>query len=377
MDTRTSGMEGLVNIFHSTYKGRRVLVTGHTGFKGSWLCQWLVELGAEVMGYALTPQTNPNHFDLLGLKIDSRIGDISDEATLKKTLYSFEPEIIFHLAAQPLVRYSYQNPIETYNTNVMGTLKLLDVCIELKSLSAVVCVTTDKVYENKEWDRPYKEEDRLGGYDPYSSSKACSEILVNSVRNSFFNVNDYGNTHNVLIATARGGNVVGGGDWSDDRLIPDIIRSIKDGQQLHIRNPKSTRPWQYVLDCLSGYLILGSRLFEGDISASSGWNFGPQESELTSVEQILKFAKNEFPELIYSLSSDSNPHEAGALQLDSNKAISNLGWQPLISDKEFFRITFDWYSKFYKNDEVISRQNILEYMDQLAQYDMNYSTNAS
>ena len=349
-------------MYNDIYNGSKVLVTGHTGFKGSWLCLWLQELGAEVMGYALSPITNPSHFTLLQSDYYSVIDDIRNAEHLNKKVTEFKPEIIFHLAAQPLVRYSYSHPAETYETNVMGTMNLLNACTKVDSVKSVVLVTTDKVYENIESPIPYKEHDRLGGYDPYSSSKACSEILVSSYRNSFYNIEDYGKSHQLLLATARGGNVVGGGDWSHDRLIPDIIRSLKEDSILQIRNPNSTRPWQHVLDCLAGYLSLGARLFEGEKDTSESFNFGPLSEEFISVKEILEIAKQQFPSIKYQLSREETPHEANQLQLDSSRAMSELCWNPVLNENDFIRMTFDWYQEYYENGLIITHQQLKEYL---------------
>jgi CDP-glucose 4,6-dehydratase len=275
-------------MFENSYQNKKVLVTGHTGFKGSWLIKWLEMLGAEVQGISLEPNTEPNHFTLIHSDIKSHILDIRDAEKLSKTIRSINPDIVFHLAAQPLVRESYEYPLETLQTNVMGTANVLNACRGLDNLKAILVVTTDKCYENKEWIWGYRESDPMGGYDPYSMSKGCAELVVSSFRRSYFNLDDYSKKHSTLLATARGGNVIGGGDWSKDRLIPDIIKSVVKQQSVMIRSPHSTRPWQHVLECLSGYLMLGQKLLQGEKAFAEAWNFGPPGDAEASVLDVLK-----------------------------------------------------------------------------------------
>lgn len=247
-------------LFDQIYKGKTCFITGHTGFKGSWLAYWLTKMGAKVIGYSLNPPTNPNHFELLKNKYISIIGDIRDRKFLHDTILKHKPDIVFHLAAQTIVRHSYKDPVETFETNVLGTLSVFEACRKTSSVRAIINVTSDKCYENKEWSWGYRENDQMGGWDPYSASKGCSEILTSSYRNSFLNLEDYGEKHNIILASVRAGNVIGGGDWGEDRLIPDIVLSTSKGEKVEIRNPKSTRPWQHVLEPLSGYLTLGWKL---------------------------------------------------------------------------------------------------------------------
>lgn len=348
------------------YKGKRVFITGHTGFKGSWLAKWMLNLGATVYGYSLDPNTSPNHFSLLDLEMNSSFEDIRDKEKLLSAIESFQPDIVFHLAAQPLVRYSYFNPSETYETNVIGTLNVLEACKKVKSVRAVLSVTTDKVYENKESIQGYKETDRLGGYDPYSSSKACSEILTSSYVNSFLNLDLYGKDHNVLVATARGGNVIGGGDWSEDRLIPDIISSAVQNTVLDIRKPSSIRPWQHVLDCLLGYIEVGSRLLIGEKAIAGSWNFGPTRPALITVKDIFAVAQKRFPNLIANFGS-SDLHETQVLQLNCEKAIKKLNWRPILSNKKMFDYTFDWYLNFYDKNEINTDNQLKKYTELLLQ----------
>lgn len=321
-------------------------------------------MGAEVYGYALAPNTNPSHFELLGGNKEFRgvFADIRDRENLKQSLRSFNPDIIFHLAAQPLVRESYKNPVATFESNVIGTLNILDCARELESLKAIVVITTDKVYENKEWIWGYRENDALGGYDPYSASKACAEIVTDSMRNSFFNINEFGKSHQVLIATARAGNVIGGGDWSEDRLIPDVIKAVCANKSVKIRNPKSTRPWQHVLEPLRGYLMLGEKLLEGKKEFATAFNFGPNLQDNLRVEEILKITKNLWDKVDYVLECDSNaPHEAGLLMLDVAKAQKLLNWEPVMNSLESIKYTISWYREIYENRQIVSQEQLENY----------------
>ena len=314
----------------ASWKGKKVFLTGHTGFKGAWLSVWLDSLGAKVTGYALKPPTKPSLFELAGLarRIKSNIGDVRDAAKIKRALLAAKPEIVIHMAAQPLVRESYRVPAETYSTNVMGTVNLLEAVRACGSVKAVVNVTTDKCYENKEHLRSYKEGEPLGGYDPYSSSKACSELVTSAYRNSFFNPADY-KKHGVALASARAGNVIGGGDWAADRLIPDIIRAVLRGEKVLIRNPYSIRPWQHVLEPLAGYLRLAESLYTGGIRYAGAWNFGPDSGDARDVEWIVKRMFSAWPEAPgYVIDKGRHPHEANFLKLDSSKARRELAWKP-------------------------------------------------
>lgn len=269
--------------FSDIFRNKRVLLTGHTGFKGSWLAIWLTGLGAQVIGVSLSPETEPNHWDLLGLDLDDRRVDIRDADAILNIFTETKPELVFHLAAQPLVRRSYRDPLETWSTNVMGTANVLDACRLTESVRAIVVVTTDKCYENQEWPWGYRENDRLGGHDPYSASKAGAELVAASYRHAFFS-----NEDGPLLATARAGNVIGGGDWSEDRLIPDLVRATVNNQSLEIRSPNATRPWQHVLESLSGYLLLGQKLLEGQKDFAAPWNFGPEPEGNRSVAEVLE-----------------------------------------------------------------------------------------
>lgn len=325
-------------MFADSYRGRRVLLTGHTGFKGSWLALWLRSLGAIVTGVALRPDTQPNHWGLLALEMDSREIDIRDAAALAAVVREVCPEVVFHLAAQPLVRASYADPLATWSTNVMGTAHLLEALRSITQLRAVVVVTSDKCYENREWHQAYRETDALGGHDPYSASKAATELLVASYRRAFFEP-----AGQVLLATARAGNVIGGGDWAADRLIPDLVRAIAAGQPLAVRAPGAVRPWQHVLDPLSGYLLLGERLLQGDAQAASAWNFGPGADASHTVAQVLDQFTRLWPGAAWQHQSGHQVHEAGLLRLDSTRAQAELGWRPVWDIGEALAATARWY----------------------------------
>lgn len=336
------------------WKGKRVLLTGHTGFKGSWLSLWLQSMGSEVIGYALAPPTNPSLFDVAKVShgMTSIIGDIRDLALLKKVFSEHRPEIVIHMAAQPLVRYSYVEPVETYSTNVMGTVNLLEAVRATPGVKAVVNVTTDKCYENREWVWGYRENEPMGGYDPYSSSKGCAELVTAAYRNSFFHPDKY-NEHQVAIASARAGNVIGGGDWADDRLIPDIIRAIVQGKPVNIRNPHATRPWQHVLEPLSGYLRLAQKLYEEGAAYGDGWNFGPNEEDAKPVQWIVERLTLSWGEgASWALDSRKHPHEAHYLKLDCSKAKAMLNWHPRWHLEDALEAIIDWQRAFRDGKEM-------------------------
>lgn len=350
------------------YKKKRILVTGHTGFKGSWLTLFLNELGAQVMGISLAPKTSKdfyvvNHLDRI---CDSHICDILDFPSIQEKIIQFQPDLIFHLAAQPLVRYSYINPLDTYQTNVIGTANILEVTKNIKSKCAVVVLTTDKVYENKEWNYPYRETDRLGGRDPYSASKSCVEILVSSYQHSFFHPEKFQN-HQKAIATARAGNVIGGGDWSEDRLVPDIIRAIYSDSKVIIRNPEAIRPWQHVLEPLYGYLLLGFNLYTNPIKYSGAWNFGPYPEEVLKVEEVVKTAISILGKGNYFVEEKNNaPHEATLLKLDISKALNMLHWKPQLKTNDAIIWTLNWYKESLNNPKAIfkySKKCIHDYLN--------------
>ena len=347
---------------NSFWKNKRVLITGHTGFKGSWLACWLQRLSAEVHGYSLAPPSKPNHYDLLNLDINSTIGDIRDIDAIKKAISDSKPDIVFHLAAQALVRLSYKKPIDTFSTNVMGTLNVFEACRESSSVRAIINVTSDKCYENHEWDRGYHEDDRMGGHDPYSASKACSELLTSSYRNSYFNNAKHGKDHDILLASCRAGNVIGGGDWAIDRLIPDIMRSANINSSVELRNPNSTRPWQHVLEPLSGYMLLAQRLLEGKTKFAEAWNFGPNYNKTLTVKEVAKELKQQWNKVNYTLAEDANaPHEAILLKVDSTKAKEKLGWTAKWDSRTAITKTVEWYKNHYENGLVNTIEDIKMY----------------
>ena len=332
----------------SFWRGKRVFVTGHTGFKGSWLSQWLLKLGAVVRGYSLNPPTEPSLFAALGLeqKLDHRVGDIRDADYLLRSMIEFKPEFVFHLAAQPLVRLSYKEPRLTYETNVMGTLNLYEAARACESVRVVVSITTDKCYENREWVWGYRESDPMGGFDPYSSSKGCAEILSSAYRRSYFNPESYGKTHHVALATARAGNVIGGGDWAQDRLVPDCVRALSRNETIHIRSPRATRPWQHVLEPLAGYLLLAQRMSDDGVSFSEAWNFGPGEDGFMDVENVVKNVISAWGHGQYEIAADADYHEAQLLKLDISKARTCLKWSPKIDTVTAIANTVEVYKIF-------------------------------
>jgi CDP-glucose 4,6-dehydratase len=332
----------------SFWQGRRVLLTGHTGFKGSWLSLWLQSMGAQVTGYALAPPSKPSLFDVaeVGTGMTSVIGDIRDLSTLQAVFAQHQPEIVIHMAAQPLVRYSYENPVETYSTNVMGTVNLLEAVRHTPSVKAVVNITTDKCYENREWPWSYRENEPMGGFDPYSSSKGCAELVSAAYRSSFFNAANHAQ-HGVAIATARAGNVIGGGDWAQDRLIPDILTAFAQGRKVAIRNPNAIRPWQHVMEPLRGYLTLAEQLFEHGPRFGEAWNFGPNDEDAKPVEWIVnQLALMWGADAQWQLDSAVSPHEAHYLKLDISKARSRLDWHPALRLKDSLTLILEWSKQF-------------------------------
>lgn len=350
------------NLFGAIYKNKTVLVTGHTGFKGSWLIYWLHEMGANVIGYSLEAPTNPNHIGLLNLDVTSIVGDIRDLELLNETFATYKPDIVFHLAAQPLVRLSYENPIETYETNVMGTLKVFEAC-RANSVKAIVNITSDKAYENREWVWGYRENDPMGGYDPYSSSKGCADILANSYRSSYFNPHEYKKSHNTLLASCRAGNVIGGGDWAKDRLMTDIMLSVSSDKKVSIRNPYATRPWQHVLEPLSGYLAIGQKLLEEKAEFGEAWNFGPSDEGSITVEAVVNHVKQHWDKIDYEIHRDPNQlHEANLLKLDCSKAHIKLFWKDVWDSETTFEKTVKWYKNFYEKGSVTTARDLSEYI---------------
>ena len=361
-------MESLVNmneVNSNFWKNKKVFLTGHTGFKGSWLSIWLHHMGALVKGLSLRPKLEPNLFSELRVQkfINSNFGDIRDLEIMKECVHSFSPEIVFHLAAQPLVRESYEDPIETYSTNLMGTLNLLEVIRNCDSVKAVVIITTDKCYENKEWVWGYRENEPMGGHDPYSSSKGCCELLVSSYRRSFFQ-----DSTNPAVATARAGNVIGGGDWAKDRLIPDVIRVIENSEKVNLRNPNSIRPWQHVLDPLSGYLMLGEKLFSSGQSFAEAWNFGPKDEDCKSVSYVLdKIYESWGKNKSWEEDNSNNPHEAELLKLDCSKARSRLSWESVWGLDKAIEMVVDWHKSKIEGHDVLDKT-----INQINEYTKNY-----
>lgn len=362
MGKREGAVENLVN----AWRDRRIFLTGHTGFKGGWLALWLAKLGARVRGYSLDPATEPNLFTVarVGSVVDDIRGDLLDRTRLEASLQEFAPEVVFHLAAQPLVRRSYADPVGTYATNVLGTAHVLEALRKSPSVGAVVCVTTDKCYENCEWVWPYRETDRLGGHDPYSSSKACAEIVSAAYRHSFFTADQPGE-HRVALATARAGNVIGGGDWSEDRLIPDLIRGFQTGSPARIRRPNAVRPWQHVLEPCMGYMMLAERLLAGDPRAASAFNFGPSEGDAWPVSRIADYLVSAWgPDAAWVRDADPGVHEAGLLRLDASKARAEIGWKPKLPLEETLRWTTAWYRA------SAEQKNMIDFTwEQIGQYE--------
>lgn len=359
-------------MFNNIYKGKRIFLTGHTGFKGSWLALWLTKLGAEVCGYSLLPNTKPSMFEELNIqeKIEkSIIGDILDYSKLEKAILDFKPEIIFHLAAQPLVRLSYSEPIKTYLTNVIGTLNVLDAARKCSSVKAFVNITTDKCYENKEVQRGYKEDEPMGGYDMYSSSKGCVEIMSSSFRRSFLQ-----DENSYAMATARAGNVIGGGDWAQDRLIPDCVKSINANQKIEIRNPMAVRPWQHVLEPLSGYLLLGQKLLEEGEKYTEGFNFGPKEENVLKVSEVAQMVVEYYGKGEVIIHKKDDLHEANLLMLNIEKAEKKLGWTPTYTANTAIAKTIEWYKHFYNKDKDMyefTLKQIQEYEEKI-KWNKNY-----
>ena len=348
--------------FNNVFEGKTVLVTGHTGFKGSWLSIWLTELGANVIGYALEPYTENDNFVVakVGSKIKSNIGDIEDYGKLKRVFDECQPEIVFHMAAQPLVRLSYKQPKPTYDTNVGGTVNLLECCRLTDSVKVIINVTSDKCYENKEWVWGYRENDPVGGYDPYSSSKACSEIITSAYRNSFFNAKE----NSKAISTVRAGNVIGGGDWRENRLVPDCIRSLRNNEPIGIRSPKSIRPWQHVLEPLRGYASLAEKLWENGQKYSGAWNFGPKGEAAHPVSYLVeKLAKLWGDGADWTPDNGLHPAESQILRLDCSKAATLLDWAPKFSLDEGLRWTVEWYRAWNEGGDMraISLEQITDY----------------
>jgi CDP-glucose 4,6-dehydratase len=357
--------EGTLEDVVKAWQGRRVFLTGHTGFKGSWLALWLSRLGAKIRGYALDPCTEPNIFNLasVGAVVEDVRGDVRDYAKLEASMTEFGPEVVFHLAAQPIVRRSYADPVGTYGTNVMGTVHLMEAIRKTPSVRAVVCVTTDKCYQNQEWIWPYRETDPLGGYDPYASSKACAEIVSAAYRSSFFPIERM-QEHHVALATARAGNVIGGGDWSEDRLIPDLVRGFSSGQPVLIRRPNAIRPWQHVLDPLHGYIMLAQELLAQPARFASSYNFGPSDEEVWPVERVAtNLARMWGNGASWIRDSVPSVHEDHVLRLDASRARVELGWQLRLKIEAALEWTIAWYRAWNQGDNMshFTEKQLVEY----------------
>jgi CDP-glucose 4,6-dehydratase len=345
------------------WQGKRIFLTGHTGFKGGWLSLWLQQMGAEVFGFALAPSTTPSLFDSAGVvsgMAESTIADIRDVDALTHAFKHAQPEIVFHLAAQPLVRYSYKSPVETYAVNVMGTINLFEAIRASDTVRAVINVTTDKCYENREWEWPYRENEAMGGHDPYSSSKACSELVTAAYRRSFFEA------QGIALASARAGNVIGGGDWSEDRLIPDFLRALDGNEPVVIRSPEAIRPWQHVLEPLSGYLTLAEKLYQDGDNFSCAWNFGPNDQDARTVGWIIERMVQRMPGASWRLDSAPKVHEAHTLKLDSSKAKYALGWQPKWSLEQALDRVVEWHQAWRLRNDMRAqcREQIAAYIEQ-------------
>lgn len=371
MEQRYCALESMVimniDLFNNFYKGKRVLVTGHTGFKGSWLSIWLHELGAEVIGIGLEPFTERDNYVLSGIgkkiKADIR-ADIRDGQKMKDIFKEYQPEIVFHLAAQPLVRLSYDKPVETYETNVMGTINIMEAIRCTECVKVAVMITTDKCYENKEQIWGYRENEPMGGYDPYSSSKGAAEIAISSWRRSFFNPSDFGKKHQVSMASVRAGNVIGGGDWALDRIIPDCIKALEAGKDIDIRSPKAIRPWQHVLEPLSGYMLLAQKMWNEPTKYCEGWNFGPLPESISTVWEVAsKVVENYGSGKLNDVADPNALHEAKLLMLDISKAKFQLGWEPRMNISQCIELTVDWYRR-YRNEDVyeVCMQQINKYL---------------
>jgi CDP-glucose 4,6-dehydratase len=359
----------VMRLFGEVFAGKKILLTGHTGFKGSWLSLWLKQLGATVYGISLPANTHPSHFQLSSIDCESSMLDISNKDLLQQKVADFSPELVFHLAAQPLVRLSYQQPVDTWQTNVMGTVNLLEACRHSSSVRAVVVITTDKVYENVGQSVGYVETDPLGGHDPYSASKAACELVVQSYQRSFLQ------QQGILLASARAGNVVGGGDWAQDRLIPDVIRACQQGSPLIVRYPLAVRPWQHVLDSLSGYLCIAAELLQGKESFATNWNFGPSPEATQNVATVLSEMKKFWPELTWQQDVSTLVQEAQLLTLDSRKANERLGWKSVWDFQKTAEQTALWYQKYYQQKQVISLQQLASYSQDAKQQGLAWALN--
>ena len=367
--SQMENLEVMQQLFGNVYAGKTILITGHTGFKGSWLTLWLHQLGAIVSGYSLDEVTTPSHFKLLNIDVETQYGDIRDKQKLEAFFSDVQPEVVFHLAAQSLVRESYRNVALTYETNITGTLNVFEAARKCNSVKAIINVTTDKVYENLEQQQAYQEQDRLGGHDPYSSSKACSEILTSSYRNSFLK------DGSILLASARSGNVIGGGDWANERLIPDIMRSVSNNKVVEIRSPESVRPWEHVLEPLSGYLLLGKKLLQRKNEFAEAWNFGPKPEQVLQVRQILEKMQQQWNKINFKINEENAKqfHEAKSLQLNCTKAYKQLKWKPVWSMDKTIEHTINWYKNYFENKALNSLSDLKEYAEDAKKMSLSWT----
>lgn len=356
-----------MTMFHNCYKDKKVLLTGHTGFKGSWLTFWLERLGAEVCGVALPMKGDHSHFGLLRPGIRSEFCDIRDSGKLRRIVQEFQPEIIFHLAAQPLVLPSYEDPSGTFATNVMGTVNVLEAARATESVRAIVAVSSDKCYENREWVWGYRETDPMGGYDPYSASKGCMELVLASYRRSFFHPGDYGTKHHILLASGRAGNAIGGGDWAEKRLVPDLARAAAEDRTEEIQSPDAVRPWQHVLEPLGGYLLLGEKLLSGAVQFADAWNFGPSDDQPVTVRELAEALARYWDKIRIQPKEKTTPHEAHRLRLDCSKAHHELAWRSVWTPEETFRHTALWYRDFYCEGRINTETDLADYLDSARQ----------
>jgi len=350
-------------MFGNVYKDKKVLITGNTGFKGSWLALWLLNLGARIVGYSLDLPTDPNHHEILNLNFETIYGDVRDLEKLRMSIESFQPDIVFHMAAQSLVWKSYESPVETFETNVIGTVNVFEACRRIESVKAIVNVTSDKCYENREWVWGYRENDPMGGHDPYSASKGCAELVTASYRKSFFPLEEYQKSHQTLVASARAGNVIGGGDWGNNRLVPDIMRATSQNERVQIRNPQATRPWQHVLEPLSGYLLLGQQLLEGKRGFSEAWNFGPSYEGHRNVLAVVRELQKHWSNIDYKIKADEKKlHEANLLKLDCSKAYAKLKWKSVWDSSTTLTKTAQWFRAYFESSGVLSGEQLTEYI---------------
>lgn len=350
-------------MFNGIYENKKILITGHTGFKGGWLSLWLSMLGAKVVGYSLGPPSEPNLSEVIGLQrglVEDIHGDVRELEKLYEVFSECRPDIVFHLAAQPLVRLSYEEPALTYETNVIGTVNVLEAARKTESVRAIVNVTSDKCYENQEWIWGYRENDPMGGHDPYSSSKGCAELVTSAYMNSFFSPEKYGKDHQVGLASVRAGNVIGGGDWGEDRLVPDCVRALSKGKEIVIRYPGAIRPWQHVLEPLSGYLLVGAKLWADGPNYAGGWNFGPSDEEVWNVEEVVQECIRLWGHGSYRPDPKKHVHEAYWLKLDCSKARIDLQWEPRYTIKQALEKTVEWYKIFYEGSKGTDMRKFAE-----------------